>query len=227
MSRDSLISAALRKLSAISKGVAIDATDTTNGAEALNAMLKTFQVKGMPLWAVRESTTTLAATNDYYFGIGQVLNIPAPLKVYQATLKDTVTGEQIPLNVTTHYDYNLLPDPTNPGTPNTYWYEPRNQIGILHLWPQPDTTAIANKQVTVTYQRPFEDMTAAGDTLDFPQHWHEAVIYGLAWRLAPEYGIPLQDRGLLKSDAQMMLDDALSFGTEEGSMFLSPDWQRG
>ena len=47
---------------------------------------------------------------------------------------------------------------------------------------------------------------------------------GLAWRLAGEYGIPIQDRQLLQKEAMYFHDMAMSFGTEEGSLFLMPDW---
>ncbi len=67
-------------------------------------------------------------------------------------------------------------------------------------------------------------MVSGTDTLDFPQWWHEAVIYGLASRLAPEYGIPLQDRSMYQKEAEYFLQEALSFGTEEGSLYLAPDW---
>ena len=59
--------------------------------------------------------------------------------------------------------------------------------------------------------------------MDFPRYWYEAVIYGLASRLSREYGIPVQDRQELKQEAEMFHQQALSFGTEEGSLYLQPD----
>jgi hypothetical protein len=50
------------------------------------------------------------------------------------------------------------------------------------------------------------------------------MIYGLADRLAPEYGVPLQDRQLLTQQAERFHQTALSFGMEEGSMFFQPDY---
>jgi hypothetical protein len=57
-----------------------------------------------------------------------------------------------------------------------------------------------------------------------PDYCLEAVIYGLAYRLSPEYGIPLQDRQLLAGEAQKFLNDALEYSAIEDSMFLQPDW---
>lgn len=227
LTQDDIIQAALRKLEVIGDGVTSSATQTANALSALNAMLKLFAAKGMPLWAISEYTFSLTATHNYSIGIGQTLNTPAPLKIIQATLIDTVGGTGIPLNIYTHYDYNLLTNTSSTGTPIALEYEPLNQHGTIKVWPKPDATTISTKQVTIVYQRPFEDMVSSSDNLDFPQVWSEAVIYGLATRLAPEYGIPSAERMQLKEEARNMLEEALSFGTEEGSIKFQPDWTWG
>lgn len=219
----SIISAALRKIAAISKGQTVDTYDTTAGTEALNAMLKSFASEGMPLWAIKEYTFSLTATSDYLIGVGQTLATSAPLKIIQAYI--TTNGYSIPLTIQTRYDYNnTQPISPNTGRPINLLYQPGNQTGLIRLWPTPDTDAIDDSTITLVYQRPFEDMVASTDTLDFPQNWTEAVIYGLAWRLAPEYGMPLNDRKVLMLEADAFLVKALSFGTEEGSMVFQPDW---
>lgn len=224
MTSDQLVNAALRKLSVLGDGQAPSATQLSTGTEALNVMLKSFIAKGMPLWAIVEYNVPLTETHTYPMGVGLAINIPAPLKVLQVILKDLTALTSQPMNVRSHYDYNLLSNQGSVGTPTTYWYEPLNQTGILHIWPIPDSYAIANQVATVVYQRPFFDMVAGANTLDFPQWWHDAIIFGLAWRLAPEYGIPITDRKDFGNTAQFMLDDALSFGEEEGSMYFQPDW---
>jgi hypothetical protein len=224
MTGDQLCNAALRKLSVLGDGQSPSATQLTNATEALNVMLKTFMADGMPLWVISEYNIPLTATHDYTIGVGQTINIPAPLKVTQVILKDLTAQTSIPLNIRSHYDYNLLANQGSVGTPTTYFYEPKNQIGVMHIWPIPDAYAIANQVATMVYQRPFYDMTTGTDTLDFPQYWQEAIIYGLAWRLSPEYGVPLQDRNELKVEAEYFLQKAQSFGTEEGSFFIQPDW---
>ena len=95
------------------------------------------------------------------------------------------------------------------------------QLGTINLWPKP---ADATTSITIRYQRPFEDMTSSTDDIDFPPYWTEAIIFGLADRLAPEYGIPLQDRQLLTQQAERFHQTALSFGQEEGSLFFQPDY---
>lgn len=226
LTSNEIIDAALRKLAVISSGVSATSANRTDALQALNAMLKTFQTKGMPLWAIREYSFALTATKSYTIGVSQTVNTPAPLKIIQAYIKDTTAVTSIPLNIKTHYDYNLnQPTSTSTGVPVDLLYEPGNQTGTIRIWPTPDTYSIANRQITIVYQRPFEDMVNTTDNLDFPQFWHEAVVYGLASRLAPEFGVPLKDRTALKEEAKDFLREALDFGTEEGSLFIQPDWQ--
>ena len=226
LTRDSIINAALRKLSVIAKGTAAETMDITNASEALNVMLKTFETKGMPLWAINEYTFPLTATRTYSIGVSKTLNTPAPLKIIQAYVKDTITSYSTPLNIQTHYNYNITnPQSVDTGVPVNLEYEPGNQQGSIRIWPTPDTYSVASRTITIVYQRPFEDMTTSSDAVDFPQFWLEAVIYGLASSLAPEYGIPLSDRADLRQEALYFLNEAMSFGTEEGSIYFSPNWQ--
>jgi hypothetical protein len=224
LTSDQLATAAMRKLAVLGDGQSPSTTQLANGTQALNVMLKTFTAKGMPLWVMSEYDLTLTAINSYTFSAAT--NIPAPIKVTQAILIDETGVTSIPLNIRTHYDFNLLPITDTTGTPTNYWYEPLNQTGVLHVWPTPDTYSISNRVIRLVYQRPHFDMVSGTDTLDFPQWWMEAVIYGLAYRLSPEFGIPLQDRQLIAKEADYFLTEALSFGTEEGSLYLSPDWNR-
>lgn len=226
MTQSEIVAAALRKLVIIGDGVDPTTTQLSSGVQALNAMLKTFQTKGMPLWVITEYSMLMTAVRNYNIGVGQTLDTPAPLKITQAILKDNLGLTSRPINIYTHYDYNLLPKDDSNGSPVNLMYEPLNQTGTVHIWPTPDTYNITNCEIQLTYQRPVDDMVNDTDTLDFPQFWSEAVIYGLAWRLSPEYGTPLNDRKVLAQEAQLFLDEALSFGTEEGSLFIQPTWQR-
>lgn len=222
LNRDQVINAALRKLAVLSGGSTPETYQVTDANVALNAMIKAFHADGMPLWAIKSYTfSVVAGTSSYLIGNTQTLNTPMPLKVLQAFRGDGSTYSNVPMNVVNGYDYNVLPLLTSSGTPVTLHYLPASSYGTIYLWPKPDASTT---QVTIRYQRPFEDMTSATDDFDFPPYWMEALIYNLADRLAPEYSIPLQDRQMLKGDAKQFKLDALGFGTEEGSLFFQPDW---
>lgn len=221
LNRDELISAALRKLAVLSGGSSPETYQITDATQALNAMIKGFQADGMPVWAMKSYTFTVTNNiSQYLIGVGQTLNTPQPLKVTQAWRSEGSSTANIPMNVYTDYNYNLLPLAVSSGTPVNLYYQPLNGYGVINLWPLPNNSTTT---ITLRYQRPFEDMVSATDDFDFPSYWEEALIYGLAMRLAPEYGVPLQDRGELGKEAMFFKEQALGFGTEEGSLFFQPD----
>jgi len=220
LNRDEVINSALRKLAVLSGGSTPESFQVSDAAQALNAMIKTFQTAGMPLWAIKNITfPTVAAKSTYSVSIGGDIATPAPLKVLQAYRIDG-TGPNIPMNIYTQYNFNLLPVNNNSGPSINLYYQPLNGAGVVKLWPTPSSVS----SITMFYQRPFEDMNASTDDFDFPPYWTEALIYGLAWRLSGEYGTPSAERGTLANEAKYFYEQALSFGTEEGSLYLQPNW---
>jgi hypothetical protein len=225
--RDQVIKGALRKLAVLPSGGSPSTNQTTDATEALNALMKALNAEGMPLWAVTSySFNPVVGTNSYTIGIGQTLNTAAPLKLIQARRLDSGSTVAVPMNIYNRYDFNLLPNQsTITGTPVSVYYQPiltsgSVDAGTLKLWPYPDS---ATPTIYLDYIRPFQDMTSSTDNLDFPPYWTNALIYNLAWLLAPEYGIPPTDRNLLAEEAKFWKDEALSFGSEEGSLFMQPD----
>ncbi len=223
ITRDQLISGSLRAAGAIAQGETPTPTQVTEAAEALNMFVKELQADGMPLWAIKQYSMTLTATSDYIVGVGSTVNTAKPLKVVQAFLHNTVTNIDIPMRVLTREEYNRLGNKTSTGQPIQLFYEPLLTTGVVHLFPVPDTTSIADCTVVLVYQRPFEDFDASTDNPDFPQEWFNAIKFGLADLLAPEYGLPLQERQDLARRAKSLRDTALGFGTEEGSIFFQAD----
>mgnify|MGYP003466426773 FL=1 len=86
----------------------------------------------------------------------------------------------------------------------------------------PDSTTITDRTLHISYLYPFEGFTAAADTPYFPREWNNALIYGLADLLAPEYGVPLEDRSTLKREAKDHREIALDFGMENASLTFAP-----
>lgn len=69
---------------------------------------------------------------------------------------------------------------------------------------------------------PFEGFISAADTPYFPREWNNALIYGVADLLAPEYGVPLNDRGMFRKEAEAHREMALDFGLENTSFTIQP-----
>jgi hypothetical protein len=188
---------------------------------------------GMPLWAIDEvaipfsNFTTIAGVT---IGLsGQTITQVAPLKIIQALRRDNLADIDVPMEPYTNDYYNSLSNKESTGAPIGYTYYPKGPasstnaaVGQLKVWTLPDSYWTTNGSIYIRYQRPFQDAGSSTQELDFPQEWQRAVIYTLAYDLAPEYGVDATQRGMLKADKNDLVDSALGFGTEEGSLNIQP-----
>ena len=227
VTRDDIIKGALRLCGALAVGETPSVDQVTEASEALNMLVKAWQADGMALWARGEYTLPLTlSTQSYNIGIGQTVNIAKPLKITQAILHDTQTNVDIPMRIITRDEYLRLGNKTTTGQPIQIYYDPQRDHGVLYVYPPANSAAVSYKQIKFTYQKPFEDFDASTDNPDFPQEWYEALKYGLASRLAGEYGISMDDRRQLMQEAILIKNEALGFGTEEGSFFFTADYRK-
>lgn len=229
MNRDAIVNAAFRKIGVAVDGATASATQLVNAQEALNNLVFSLYAQGMPVWAMTTTHFTpqlgvIAYPVGLTTGTQTNLIIPAPLKITQAFTRDNLSNTDIPMNIYTQYNYNLLSTKVNQGYPVHLWYQPQNQTGVITIWPAPDQYTATNRSIYFVYQRPFDQFDASTDTPDFPQVWLEPLIYGLAHRLSPEFGVPLSEQDKLNETFNQLVQNALSFGTEEGAVFLQPDW---
>ena len=224
ITRDQLITGALRMLGVVAQGETPTNVQILEAAEALNMLVKAYEADGMPLWGIETYGITLVAgQSTYVIGTGQQVSIPKPLKVIQAWNKVLSSGVDIPMRILTKQEYNVLGNKTTTGNPIQLHYQPKLTYGELYVFPVPTSIEQAQNKVYIVYQRPFEDFLNSGDNPDFPQEWLDALKYGLAARLAPEYGVPSDQRMILIREAKEIKEQALSFGTEEGSLYFQYD----
>jgi len=227
-SRSLLISGALRLIGGLAQGETATSDQLTEGAEALNYLCKHLQADGMPLWAIKEYALTLTSgTRSYRIGESATVNTPMPLRIHSMLRRHTSTTTDVPLELLTREQYERISNKTVTGLPLMFWYDPQRTYGDLYVYPVPNATAASDYTYRITYQRPYEDFDAAGDEPDFPSYWFDTLKFGLAIRLAPEYGVPIEDQSNLQKLFMMMKNDALSFGTEEGSLYFQRDTRSG
>ena len=299
-SRTNFIETALKLCGVLREGVSASSSQLTDGAHALNIIMKSFHSMGMPLWAIRESAvfpiedvntvtlgpsgghaaTTYAATyltaaaasgataltvasitgvtNGDSLGIEldsgdidwtTVNGVPSgttvtattaltgaasannriyaytsktvkPLKIIQAALYNYDTETSQPINIISRDEYMRLSDITVEGPPNQIYYIPGLMTGVLNVYPRfPDGSSV----IKIWFQRPFEDMDAAGDTADFPQEWENAITWELAAHLGMAYNVPVRKLNMIMAKAQAELQKVEAFGMEEGSVYLTPN----
>lgn len=223
LTRDQLLTAAVHKFGLLAKGQVLDSEDISKAAVSLNTLIAYLRGKNLPLWARKEYTMPITSgVASYTIGVGETLNTPYPLKIIQAYTNGINNNSRMPINIISDREYNLMPANNSSGQPVQLTYQPKINSGIIKLWPIPDTNAASNYNITLIYQRPFEYFSTGTDTLDMPEEWYLPIIYKLAVLLAPEWGVPLEDRRMLMSDAKEYIDMIDGFGQEEASIFFTP-----
>ncbi len=235
--RDQIIARAYRITGDVGTGETPSASMISDGAEALNDLVKKLHVDGMPLWKVRrQGPFTYTATNTYTIGTGSTFAAPAPLKIYQAWNRNTAAApadSDSPMLIVTEQDYDYVGSKNSTGTPQQLVYtvpgagvtSVSDMQGTIKVYPKPDTSAISNFNLYIMSQLPFEDFVISTDVPDFPSYWFNALVWLLAAEVGFESGVNSSRLGMIQKKAEKEHIDALSLGTEEGSLYIRPNAQ--
>lgn len=204
-------------------GLEDDETPSANQEEhalrALNRMVKAWSKRGLKAWCNNELTLTLVAgTPTYTVGPTGALTTDRPLQISNA--RKVVDGAETEIRIVDRSTYMNQPNKTDTGQPVFVYYDPQLVAGVLYVWPAPDDT----HQIKFTAQQLIEDFDASTNNPYFPTDWLEAIVYNLALRLCPMYEVSGEDRSYIAQMAAQFLNDAENGDSEQGSVFLSPEY---
>jgi len=212
--RNQIITRAYAKLGIPGEDNSLTTTQLSDGAEALNSVIALAVADGMPLWKRTIQSLTPSTTS-------QVYTMANSIKVMAVYLRDS-GGVQYALQEKSLYDFMQLPR-NSIGIPVHWTWQPSIQGGTVSIWPlTSDSTTVSTKTLQVVYQKEFDDFVSSSDTPDFPAYWTSAIVYKTAQLLAPEYGLPLEDRKLLMTEAALYWKQASDYGDEDGSFYVQP-----
>jgi len=221
MTRDDVIGAALRTLGAFGSQDTIPAADITNCAQALNILVKSWPLKGLPLWCVLEVTVPcVVGQGTYTLGPANPSSPLRPLRILDAFLRNTNNGNtDVILQVESRYDFDMLGFKASPGIPNQLFYDPQATNGLVTLYNVPNLTGY---ELHVVIQRQIQDFNLAADNPDMPAEAFQALKWGLANELVLEYGNPQLNLAKIEKNATMYLNDLMAFEQEFASVYFTP-----
>lgn len=217
-----IITEVLRYLGVLEEGGSASPTQITDSLPAFEMYIKGLGKYGLNLWAIETQSITLVDSTCSYVPDTKLLKI-TDMVYRDAGGSDTI---MIPL---TRDEYWNLNDKDQESQPTQFYYDTQEEqlSSTIYLWPCPNDVSAGNGEtIEVVGQILFEDVGDGTNELDVPQEWIETIKYGLATRLAPMYGYPVQERNLLSKEYQQMLNDSLDFDTEQESIYLRPDYSR-
>ena len=129
-------------------------------------------------WTWFDLDTSIAAA---YF---RVLATSGVLSASQVYLGNTPT--EIPLSRMNRDDYTALPNKFfQSSRPLQFWFDRQVRQPIMHMWPVPNSAATTS-QLVIWRQRYIMDVGSMTQEVEVPQRWYEALVAGLAARMAME-----------------------------------------
>lgn len=238
VTRDQIISSALRKLGVIELGDTPDATTIQNASLVLNLLIKQMATTGLRLWTINEyvmpyivnkTMYTIGGTPcDYYYNSLDPLKVPVtdkPLKVIQAFLRNTSVSPEvdIPMQLISKQEYNILGSKFSTGTTNTVFYDVRKTNGNMYVFLTPDQPTQQDYELHFVAQRQIEDINTAQSVPDFPSEWFNTLVWNLADQLAIEYSVPANQRAEIAQRAAGYMSEMNAWDVEVYSTFFQPD----
>jgi len=157
--------------------------------------------KGPHLWAIDQQTKTLtSSTAAFETPVGTIAVLEMVLRR---------SGVDTTISPMTRDEYLAIPNKTTEGFVSRYWLE--RTLGAtagmptIRLWPTPENST---DQILYYRMRALQDVGASSNTPDIPPRWQEAVVAGLAKKLAVKFA-PGRI-GPLAGEAKARFDEAHS-----------------
>ena len=239
VTRDQLISLALRKLGILEIGDIPDSDTVDNASMSLNLLIKQLSTEGLKLWKNSEIRIPLIQNQTTYIlgGASSVamydMQAPSvaitdrPLKAIQGFYRNiqTTPNIDIPVLLLSKQEYNVLGSKYSTGTANSIFYDVKALNGILYVYLTPDLNAHTNLELHLVVQLPLNDLSSALDTPDFPNEWMNCLVWNLADQLSIEYGVPMNYRQEIMARAILYRNQLTDWDVESSSTFFSPDFR--
>ena len=239
ISRDQIISLALRKLGVLEIGAVPDTDTIDNAAMSLNLIIKQFSIEGLKLWKNSELIIPLVTNQSTYILGGSTSTLmydslnptvaitDRPLKVIQGFYRNNSVSPyiDIPVMVISKQEYNVIGSKFSTGTANTIFYDTKKLNGVLYVYLTPDVNASTNMELHIVAQLPLDDLSTALAIPDFPNEWMNCLVWNLADQLSLEYGVPMNSRQEIAMRAgtyKTLLND---WDVEAASTFFAPDFR--
>lgn len=153
----------------------------TSARNSLNYMLVDWAARdGDPLYRIDTVSTTVASgTNTLALAAGAYDVLDLMIDVDQ-------DNNERHLRRVSRQDYLSLTDKTEVGDPTMYYVDMATlNTPTITFWPTPNSTI----SVRYDYMRYHETLGALSETLDVHRPWLEAIVSGLALRLAEKYNM--------------------------------------
>jgi len=180
-----LVKTALRKIGVLAAGEDPDGVTGQDALGELNRLMDSWNLQaGMAYSSTQLSKVLSASQSSLTIGPGGDINTTRPVRFQSGYTRSST--RDVPLEFITQPEYDELPYKTTFSTtwPCLAFYKPDVPLATLYLFPPPTGA----NTLYLAADTPFAGFATLAQTVNLPPGYVDAAIYGLARRLAPEYG---------------------------------------
>jgi hypothetical protein len=185
-----LINLALKQSGVLGVGQTATSEDVADAFKLMNMMLAQWQTDRFLVY--RLVTTGKACTGQlsYTVGIGGDFNIPRPDRIssafVQLTAQSAPNKVDYPLTlIQAREDYNRIAVKQQGAMPTALFYDSNYPLGSVFPWSVPDS----QYTLFITTYVQLQQFTSPFDDIVLPPQYEDAILWNLAGRLCPMYGL--------------------------------------
>jgi hypothetical protein len=184
-----LIKSAFRVLGVLAAEETPSAAEQSDAFNTLNRMVDSWANERLALYATLRSAYALTpGLNPHTIGTGGTFNTTRPVRIDRASLVlASSANAELPLAMLSDAEWQSTQGKLVTGNPTSLWVETAYPLAKLWLHPVPVS---ADTLVLYTWQQ-LGRFASTSSAVAFPPGYEEALIFNLAKRLAPEYGVSL------------------------------------
>lgn len=176
-----IIERAMRLIGALDPEETPTATELANGLIALNAMMESWQLDRLMVYASEDVTKALTGgVGSYTIGPTGAIVSSRPIRIESARI--LAGGVETPLQVIQKDQYDAIPVKTTQSTPDTLYYQPSYPNGTVYLSPIPSGDTL---KLSVFTQ--LQSFALVSTSVSLPPGYERAMHYNLAIEIAPEF----------------------------------------
>lgn len=216
-----LINLALKQSGVLGVGQTASAEDVADSFKLMNMMLAQWQTDRFLVYHLVTNSKACTGQQSYTIGIGGDFNIPRPDRISSAFVRLTVQSypNQVDYPLTllqAREDYNRIAVKGQGAMPTALFYDSAYPLGNLFPWSVPDnqyTLYVTTYEQLQKFATPFEDIV-------MPPQYEEAIMWNLAGRLRPMYGLPPEQT--ITALAKASLNSLAGSNTQIPTMTVDP-----
>lgn len=180
----SLVTTALTEAGVLTGGETPTSQEVVDGLATLNRMLSSWSNESLMIYArVLENFPLQGGVREYTIGPAATFNTVRPMHIIDAFVRqDTI---DYPVDIIPDEAYDNIAFKSNQSIPEVLNYSAGYPTALIRLYPNP----IASLTLYIRSEKQLAEITL-NDDISLPPGWEDALVYNLAVRLKPSYGLP-------------------------------------